>query len=156
MNVNIFWGYSKKDGAENLPGAVVDQLKQAVTNGVQFEISGNQSSFGEYLDVIDIVGSHQKSSIFLHNYEEKDFYSHKKPTSLKVKEFSIYSTSLKVFNEFMTYILIPTSSLIIRIGQLKFNAEEIAVLIEKVNSFTLNTLIFQMDTNMASFYPYFD
>ena len=68
MTANIFWGYSKRDGSEYLSSENSEKLRTAAANDVQFEFHGNQSSFGEYLDLIDIVGSHHKSQVFLHDY----------------------------------------------------------------------------------------
>ena len=42
-----------------------DKLRMAAVNGIQFELEGSQWNFSEYLYVLDIVGSHQKSKIFL-------------------------------------------------------------------------------------------
>jgi hypothetical protein len=61
MVVDIFWGYSKRDGSEYLSSENAEKLRKVTENGVEFEFHGNQSSFGEYLDLIDIVGSHHKS-----------------------------------------------------------------------------------------------
>jgi hypothetical protein len=42
-----------------------DKLRMAAANGIQFEFKGSQGRFSEYLHVLDIVGAHQKSKIFL-------------------------------------------------------------------------------------------
>ena len=42
------------------------------------------------------------------------------------------------------------------LGKTTFEEEEMRALIEKVNSFDLETLIFKMDTGTASIFPYFD
>ena len=45
-----------------------DQLRIAAANGLKFEFQGNKKNFSDYLNVIDIVGSHQKSEITMHRY----------------------------------------------------------------------------------------
>ena len=45
-----------------------DELRKAAANGLKFEFQGSHSNFEDYLHVIDIVGSHKKSKIFLDNY----------------------------------------------------------------------------------------
>ena len=58
--------------------------------------------------------------------------------------------------KFFNFILVPSHRLTIFLGKTKFEEEDMRSLIEKVNSFDLETLIFKMDRNMGSFYPYFD
>ena len=42
-----------------------DKLRMAAEIGIQFELKGSQGNLSEYLHVLDIVGSHRKSKIFL-------------------------------------------------------------------------------------------
>ena len=48
-----------------MTGENTDKLRMAAENGIQFELKGSQGKLIEYLHVLDIVGSHQKSKIFL-------------------------------------------------------------------------------------------
>jgi hypothetical protein len=74
-----------------------------------------------------------------------------------VKELFVSAREISVINDFFKFIPVPTQQLTLSLGERTiFKDEDMRMLIEKVNSFDVGTLIFKMTTNLASFYPYFD
>ena len=63
MKVYNCWGFSKMNQETK------DKLKIAASNGLKFEFQASQSNLAEYIHMIDIVGSHDKSKIEIFDYE---------------------------------------------------------------------------------------
>ena len=151
MTVYNCWGFSKMKSNDR------DKLKQVAANGLKFKFQASHSNFGDYIQVVDIVGKHKKSKIYLDNYQKSEVFSLKMQTQHIVKDLFVSTRHISVLNEFLKVIPVPSHKLTLRLWpKTIFKDEEMIILIKMVNSFNLDTLIFKITTNIPSFYPYFE